>query len=346
MIHSTHTLLRFVTGFFSLSCVLLLSACSLAKSPEQNADAFWQAIASGDFDTAKGLTVSNSLGQLPGEQNFQNLQTQVQAPKALTEDTQTLKLITEQTVTTKDGLNFSYQFHTHMKKRDDTWQVDLASTKPELAAAAIKAAFSQFTGTIGSSADNLSQALGQGLESELQVIGQALNQALNQGLNEAGGELAKMASELERVAKEQQRKLETQTPQTTPAPSAKTSATTSKSNANILANIGGLAQTLTHANIDQSLNLFSDNSKTRLKVFFFNNELKESLPKNLVFTGSEDNAPHLHLNWHDPTTNKSQQKILLNNYQLSLSTNGTGQTNLSLVIPEINGQFVGQFNLN
>ncbi|WP_374087406.1 hypothetical protein [Methylomicrobium lacus] len=171
-----------VRGFVFL---FMLSGCQTVSTPEQVTEAFWEAMADGDLETARSYALRDSQHLVGRQQNLEDAT--LETGKVLVEggNARVATVLTLQ----KSENNRVLTFDTALSKENDRWKVDYQQTLNNL----------------------LNQPFGEIFKS-LSKIGEAINKELEQQIPLFERQLKSFSEELLRQMEEFRRQLEKSIP--------------------------------------------------------------------------------------------------------------------------------------
>jgi len=165
--------------------LFMLSGCQTVSTPEQVTQAFWEAMADGDLETARSHTLRDGLHLVARQQNLEDAS--LETGKVLIEggNARVATVLTLQ----KPENNRVLTFDTVLSKEDNRWKVDYQQTLNNL----------------------LNQPFGEIFKS-LGKIGEAINKELEQQIPLFERQLKSFSDELLRQMEEFRRQLEKSIP--------------------------------------------------------------------------------------------------------------------------------------
>jgi hypothetical protein len=157
-----------------VAALLLALACGVpAASPEQVAERFWEALRTGDTQTARACATAASaplVDNLLGERRIE----EVQLGETLSSERSAIVRTSLVTATEADRQHSS--FDTHLVREADEWKVDASATEREMTAAIFAASLRQIGEALGQGVQEFSQALEKSAEEMKQAIHEALEE--------------------------------------------------------------------------------------------------------------------------------------------------------------------------
>jgi len=152
-----------------------LLGCSgaLAPAPHDVAGRFWEAVRTGDRETALSLASAASaleVDQLTAKRKI----AEVLLGETLQSETSAIVRTSLQTET--DGEPLRASFDTHLVREGGQWKVDVDATERELTSALFAASMREIGEALGEGAQEFSKALEQGVEEMKEALREALEE--------------------------------------------------------------------------------------------------------------------------------------------------------------------------
>ncbi|MCV6604474.1 MAG: hypothetical protein OIF34_04150 [Porticoccaceae bacterium] len=174
--------IRFFTGFLMLMLAVFISGCSNSDSPGDVAQDFWQAMADGDIDTARGLATESSKEAVRMDKKLHI--EYLEFGKIFTEEGNPSLLPTSLT-TVSGGNRINLSFDTVLEQQQGQWRVDFNQTTQSM---------------LGSSFQQLQDALAETITEAGNAVGDAVDEALNEAAGEMSEVLQGAAREMQQAA--------------------------------------------------------------------------------------------------------------------------------------------------
>ena len=168
----------------AMTLCLVMLGCSDHQSPQAVAQQFWQAMAEGELDTAKGLASAGSMDGVTLSSRIGK----VQLGESRQQDSATL-VATSLEKATGDGV-VELSFDTVVVLEDSLWRVDFNRTVKSM---------------VGNSLTQLRQAIGESVNEMGRSVGEAVDEALNDAVEEVNEALQGAAEEMQKAADELRR---------------------------------------------------------------------------------------------------------------------------------------------
>jgi hypothetical protein len=321
-----------IKTIFPYIALLLLSGCGVDNvGPDTVADAYWQAITSGDQTMVETLVIEQAdpvqLSVFSGGLQVEGKKVrEIRLESAIIEDG---KARVPTVIIAKPDLNLrdfdEIKFDTQLVKVDGQWKVDKLTTEKNM-----------MTAVLGAAMNSLGAAFSEGMQGAVESIGQAVAEGMQvmvEGIAE-GLEQAKKGSE----------DIDSSLPQIDYKPLS----------ARVSGEIEGTTVALKKAEWSNALSLYEgDNwgSNPSVLVFLFLAEGESPVAKTFSIAASDNNfhKPHVHYRWRNPESGEINTEIATGNYNLDLKFGRleerrvTGEINFS--VPDRNTKIAGTFEI-